>query len=364
MAPDQEIFAQPNMSEDERTTLYQLALFAKQYERITKDCSRTINSIKGRIRSIAEPYLLRDHPDLKDDKRLTICGEAFDEVLSTYRQRRKDLAKEFGLKTTDVSALALADEVHATLVDEDECMDGIRAAGKWPEQLPLALRDDILVLFGSSLAFVLTMQSDKLRVENRIGKEIRKLSWYDQYLIEFGIKGIEGLSDHFLAVLIGYIRNPSNYPNIDCVVQRMGVGVCNREDGTNTIQGRDADCNRLTGQDAVDDGYCPIRRTVLYHISSNIVKQKRPGKTPSKYLRFYTEYKAKDLKDHPVKVDTGRKSKSGEAIYIYTPMHMNFRALRVTGKLILKDLMVSWWSFYGRVDKNPQSGHRYKAKAA
>lgn len=76
-------------------------------------------------------------------------------------------------------------------------------------------------------------------------------------------QGVAGLSDRFLALLVGDAGRPiSDYRNPSCLWKRMGMAV---------IQGERQ--RRITGDAALIHGYVPRRRALMWNIGESILKQ-------------------------------------------------------------------------------------------
>jgi hypothetical protein len=99
-------------------------------------------------------------------------------------------------------------------------------------------------------------------------------------------------------------------------------------------------------------GYCPTRRAIMHVIGDVMHRTNYDGRkrlpdrtlsdgTPGRYNQAYQEYRAQDEQKHP---EFGL-SKEGKKV----SAHYHMRALRITEKLLLKDLW-NMWNFKEIVD--------------
>jgi hypothetical protein len=179
-------------------------------------------------------------------------------------------------------------------------------------------------------------------IEKEMVKEAQKLPifpWVDS------IKGVAALG---LAQIIGEAGDLNNYPTISKLWKRMGLAVM---DGC--AQGRVVGNKRATGDVAIEHGYSPSRRSIMYNVSESIIKNNFDGKKgdPDRKDAFYRgiylmrkKYEAekateKGLEVVPSEMVKKRNLKKGTYM---TVGHINNRAKRYMQKRYLKDLWIKW----------------------
>lgn len=78
-------------------------------------------------------------------------------------------------------------------------------------------------------------------------------------------------------------------------------------------------------------------KAVCYVIADQFIKQQTPG-----YVDIYYSEKARQRELHPEKIETGRKTQNGKALYQYSDAHIHNRAWRKMIKEFLRDLWLHW----------------------
>lgn len=113
--------------------------------------------------------------------------------------------------------------------------------------------------------------SDSIKVQE---KELAKLA--KELPVHAWAKDIAGLSDRFLALIIGEAGRPiRDYRNPSCLWKRMGMAV---------IEGSRQ--RRVTGDAALVHGYVPRRRALMWNIGESILKQQlRKSEDGERYAR-------------------------------------------------------------------------------
>jgi hypothetical protein len=206
-------------------------------------------------------------PGLPDDQRTSVAREAGGEGGHTSSDARRsgvplaDLAEREAL--ADVWALPLAD-ARALLVSHRK---------------PLDKRLELLV------------------------KELPAWSWGG------GVRGFGALS---LAQIVGETGDLAGYANPAKVWKRMGLAVM--PDGTRQ--------RRVAGEGALEHGYSPQRRALMYVVAENLVKLNRDGPYRAYYL--------------------AEKERQREKLPDASPAHIDNRAKRHLAKRLLRDLWRAW----------------------
>ena len=122
---------------------------------------------------------------------------------------------------------------------------------------------------------------------------------------------IRGLGALGLGQLIAEIGDLSNYPHWYHVNKRMGVAVI----------GEDRQ-RRIKGDAALEHGYSPSRRAILWNVGESLIKQNQNGP----YRTYYIAEKERQREKMPDASDA----------------HINNRAKRHMTKRLLKDLWQAW----------------------
>ena len=136
----------------------------------------------------------------------------------------------------------------------------------------------------------------------RLAKELPIWPWAE------GVRGIGALS---LGQIIAEAGDPSNYANPAKLWRRFGLAVF---DGKSQ--------RRVKGQGAIEQGFSPRRRALMFVVADNLVKTNRDGA----YRTLYLARKEYEREHHPdLKVG-----------------HIDKRAKRYMGKRLLCDLWKEW----------------------
>lgn len=105
-------------------------------------------------------------------------------------------------------------------------------------------------------------------------------------------------------------------------------------------------------------------RTLCWKLGESFVKAGKGEEWEGQYRALYDSYKARDRAKHPEKVDSGRKSRKGKVIWMYTDGHIHARAKRYAVKILLSHLWEYWRKFEGLPVREPyaieQLGHTGK----
>lgn len=128
-------------------------------------------------------------------------------------------------------------------------------------------------------------------------------------------KSVNGLGALGLAQIVGESGDLSNYANPGKLWKRLGLAV---------IDGKSQ--RRVSGAAALEHGYSPRRRSVMYCIGDSAIKKQSPYRDLYLERKEYEKAKVPDL----------------------TPMHHHRRAQRYMEKRILKHLWQRWrWPIAG-----------------
>jgi len=88
-------------------------------------------------------------------------------------------------------------------------------------------------------------------------------------------------------------------------------------------------------------------RTLCWKLGESFVK------AGGQYRELYDAYKKRDRAKHPEKLNSGRKSRKGKAIWMYTDGHIHARAKRYAVKILLSHLWEYWRLFEGLAVREP-----------
>lgn len=172
-----------------------------------------------------------------------------------------------------------------------------------------------------------SMRKERLAWKKYIEREAVKLPVWPW------VEAIPGIGAHLLGMIIGETGDLSNYANPAKVWKRMGLAV--ELDGR--AQRRIKGTNTLEKIKAVDAGYSPRRRTVMYLAGAAMEMLNKHGKdNPAEYRQLYLAKKAEYVARE---TGCGRKKCTKEKC---TPGHIRSMALRVMEKRFLKDLWCTW----------------------
>jgi hypothetical protein len=153
-----------------------------------------------------------------------------------------------------------------------------------------------------------------------------------------------------LTAIYSPIPEECNYTGPAKVWKRMGLAVidgCAQGHPTGVYMDADGVLHKekVSNDMWAAHGYCPARRSIMHVIGDVLHRTNNYGRkrqsdgtlsegTPGRYNQAYLEYRAQDEQKHP---DFGF-SKTGKKV----SMHYHMRALRITEKLLLKDLWNMW----------------------
>lgn len=125
------------------------------------------------------------------------------------------------------------------------------------------------------------------------------------------VRTVRGFGDAGLGQIVAECGNLSDYANPAKVWKRMGLAV---------IDGQRQ--RKVTGDAALEHGYSPIRRSIMWVIGDSLLKGNRDGA----YRTYYLEEKQRQTDLHPE----------------MTPMQRHLRAKRHMEKRLLRDLWRAW----------------------
>ncbi len=131
------------------------------------------------------------------------------------------------------------------------------------------------------------------------------------------VEETSGLGYPGLAAIVGECGDLSAYKSVSAVWKRCGLAVI---DG-----GRQ---RKVAGDAAIEHGYSPSRRAVIWTITESLFKAQsagmKDGAEPGPYRALYDGWKAEELAKE------------------LTKGHAHNRAMRKVGKRLLRDLTVAW----------------------
>ena len=131
------------------------------------------------------------------------------------------------------------------------------------------------------------------------------------------VEDTSGLGHPGLAAIVGECGDLSAYKSVAAVWKRCGLAVI---DG-----GRQ---RKIAGDAAIEHGYSPSRRAVIWTITDSLFKAQsagmKDGAEPGPYRALYDGWKAEELAKE------------------LTKGHAHNRAMRKVGKRLLRDLTVAW----------------------
>ena len=155
---------------------------------------------------------------------------------------------------------------------------------------------------------------------------------------------VRGIGPVLAGGLLAYIRDIGRFDTVSKLWAYVGLHVI---DGVAPKRRRGEKANWST----------PLK-TLCWKIGESFVKARGP------YRDLYDSYKARDREKHPEKIDSGRKSKAGTAIYTYSDGHIHARAKRYAVKIFLSHLWEVWRKQEGLPVRDPYAlevlGHTTK----
>lgn len=229
-----------------------------------------------------------------------------DEIRETYRMRVDFHRAE---KRLTLQAKAICRRlVGGEIKDADKLYAAVEGKGEH-EQADTAL---------GYLMPILTARGTLAEERKRAEKALQKLA--KQLPVWPWVESIPGISALTLGQIIGEAGDLSNYANPAKLWKRMGLAVI---DG-----GRQ---RRVSGADALDHGYSPTRRSVVWNMGECIVKAqvRRDKETDeSRAIGYYGQLYL-DRREH-------------ERGQVETHGHANNRAKRYITKRVIRDLWRAW----------------------
>lgn len=238
------------------------------------------------------------------------------EIRETHRQR-EDLHRAEKRLTLQIKAICrrLCDgdklqgqRLYAAVVKDGE-YERHKIAIAASAALPLFISRDVI-------------HTERMKPEKRLAKLAQRLpvwSW---------VEPIRGFGALGLAQIVGETGNLSNYANPGKLWKRMGVAV---------IEG--ARQRRVAGAAALEHGYSPRRRAVLFCIGDSIVRTGGP------YRKVYDEMKELELRqaaEAGLTVLPAAKIPKGDSDHYRSEGHVHNRARRKMEKRLLLDLWREW----------------------
>lgn len=169
----------------------------------------------------------------------------------------------------------------------------------------------------SELAFLKLMQRGFEKPMVQMARKLPVADWINE-------PEQRGVSEMYLAVIIGETGDLSNYPNPAKVWKRLGCAPF--EKGGKVQMGSTwRRTGGLSGEDWESFGYSPRRRSIAFMVGANIVKANKEG-SGNIYRDRYDEAKASHAEKHPD----------------YSPMRCHLHAQLLATKLFLKNLWIEW----------------------
>jgi len=144
---------------------------------------------------------------------------------------------------------------------------------------------------------------------------------------EYWLESVKGIGPALAGSLVACIEPISRFDNISKLWRYAGMAVM------------DGAAERRTKGEKIH--WSPFLKTTCWKIGEQFVKQ------GDLYRRIYDESKAKDRQKHPEQVKSGKKSKEGKEIMLYTDMHIHNRAKRKAVKMFLSHLWLKWREMEG-----------------
>lgn len=184
--------------------------------------------------------------------------------------------------------------------------------------------DKAEVAFGASLPFI---QARSLLEEKRKAteKQLEKLA--ERLPVAPWVQSVRGVGLGSLAALVGEAGDISQYSTVSKFWKRMGMAVM--EDGSRQ--------RRIGGADAIEHGYAPYRRAVVWNIGDCIIKaqservDKETGEVKTEAGPYRVVYDARKEYEMPrVAESTSPKA------------HAHNRAKRYMEKRFLRDFWRAW----------------------
>lgn len=225
------------------------------------------------------------------------------QIVETWRQRQ-DMVRAMGKLTLQCKAIL------RRLCDGDKT-----EAGKVYRSIGNGM-DHALAESGHMAVAPLLQAREPLEASRKI-YEKKLIALAKQLPIAHMVDETVGLGLPGLAAIVGECGDLSAYKSVAAVWKRCGLAVING--------GRQ---RRVAGEAALEHGYSPSRRAVIWTITDSLFKAQsagmKDGAEPGPYRAMYDQWKALELAKE------------------LTPGHAHNRALRRVSKQLLCDLTVAW----------------------
>ena len=166
------------------------------------------------------------------------------------------------------------------------------------------IHPEMSALLAPMLESLALLHRRRMEYEKRIGVLAKQLPIYAW------AKAVRGLGDVSIGQLVAEARDPGIYSTVSKLWVRMGVGI--------KCGGRQ---RKIAGEKAIEMGYSPRRRSVLYVVGDNLIRSRNV-----EYRAIYDARKAHTETTHPD----------------WTKAHRHADAKRIMEKRLLRDLWVEW----------------------
>jgi hypothetical protein len=159
------------------------------------------------------------------------------------------------------------------------------------------------------------IEASRKQVEKVLEKQAKRLPVWKH------VEGVKGIGPLMLAGIVGEAGDVGSYKSVSALWKRMGMAVI--------AGGRQ---RRVTGADAMEHGYSPARRSLMWNIGDCIIKAQ---------VR-------KDPEDEEKRIGIGPLGqlyldrKAYEADRVETKAHAHNRAKRYVEKRLLRELYAAW----------------------
>lgn len=144
------------------------------------------------------------------------------------------------------------------------------------------------------------------------------------------VAAARGFGELGFAQIIGECGDLSLYSNPAKVWKRMGLAVVNGKSQ-----------RKMSGMDGIEQGYSPVRRSIMWNIGDCIVKSGKGGE----YRAFYDSEKIKEqekARAAGLTVAPSAKIPKKRAAEFISELHIHRRAQRKVEKRLLRDLWRFW----------------------
>jgi hypothetical protein len=172
---------------------------------------------------------------------------------------------------------------------------------------------DAIIATAPLLAARGLLRTERLGVEKTLEKLAKGLP---AFAFVQSVRGFGALS---FAQVVGECGDIGSYKSVSAVWKRMGLAV---------IEGGRQ--RKVAGDAALDHGYSPERRSIMWNIASCMIKAQG---TDGPYRAFYDQDKAKQLAKLAEGLPEGKEP---------SKLHAHNRACRHMTKRLLRDLFVAW----------------------